>query len=222
MERVAAAEPAGRQPGPPEGAVLRDRLDGVAAAGRVEAAVLSEQRADPPAVATEQDQQQCSRAGHGRPTFRLPPRAVAPPAGSAVGFGTADVGAGCWRRARAAFVSAAARAASRSSRRAAVLAAPAPPWARTTSRVPGGRSSSGASSRWRRRREVRCLMTAQPTALPTTSPAAEGRSETGSWATGSRRCTASSGRPALTPRRTIWLNSADLWTRRSGGSTGAS
>ena len=63
VERVAAADPAHRKPAPAQGAVLDDGLRGVGAAGGGEAAVLPEQRADPPPVAANQrEQQPCERA----------------------------------------------------------------------------------------------------------------------------------------------------------------
>ena len=202
MERVTATDSAYGEPAPAQRAVFRDCLQAVGTTGWQEPAVRSEQRADKASVTLDDNNEHVRwpphRRAHCRPT-------------SGVRRSRADA-------ARATLAKPADSAESRSTASSALVAEPAPALARTTTRSPDGRPSSRSPSRWRRRRDVRCRTTAPPTALPTTKPAVENCCSL----SGLRRWTASNGRPARTPRRTIAVNSTELRTRRSGGSTGAS
>jgi hypothetical protein len=86
--------------------------------------------------------------------------------------------------------------------------------ARTTARVPRGRSSRCWPTRWRRRRRTSLRTVALPTARLTTNPTRGGssRSMTTRWTT-------SVGRPARRPRRTAVANSAERRIRLGAGST---
>ncbi len=196
---MAAAQPPGGQPAAATRPVDPDRLERVRAARRVEPAARPEQRADEPAVARDQPDQQ---PGRRRPRRLAGPRHfstrslvhTAPP---------------CRRSSdRTTRPSSAAKS--------AWLAVAAGGLARNTRRLPSGSDCRYPAIRWRSRRLTRLRTTAGPTARLTVKPTFGGS------ATPSRtsRCPASSGRPVLLPARIAALNSLRRRIRAAWGSIG--
>lgn len=149
---VTACQAPPSQPAALDAPMHLDRFEGVRRAGRIVATDLPVQRADQQPVEAKEPDQQ---------VLHCAAPALAPRRGPS--------------RARS-------RLRSRSTPSAALPAAPAAGSARTTTRVPGGRRSSRARARCRKRRFTRLRATELPTARLTTNPT-EGAPPIGSMST---------------------------------------
>lgn len=189
----AAQQAPNRQPGAPQRAVHSDGLDGVRAAGRVEATHRRERRGNPAPVHMEQREKAASQErGSAARGHRGPPVTL--------------------RNARP-------KPASRSAASWADVASAAGGSARTTSRVRGGRVASRAATRWRSRRATRWRTTDPPTARLTTNPARAATPSADSLMT--CRWTTSRSRPLRRPRRSTEAKSSRRISREPAGSTGS-
>jgi hypothetical protein len=195
MERMAPAKPPYGEPATSSGPVHSDSLKCVCAAGRVEAAARTKERADDLPVSGNQPCKQPRRRRHFIGLLSVGPTAIihtAPP---------------CRR-------SSARTTTSSSAAKSACLAVAAWGLARNTSRLPLGSACRYPEARCLSRRLTWLRTTAWPTARLTMKPTLAGSSISDSTA----RCPTSSGRPNRLPRRIATVKSVRRRIRATAGS----
>ncbi len=222
----ATQEAPGGHCGAPEQSVHLQRLHGVRATAGVEPAVRAERGGDPPLVEAQQHDQRNRQWGrpvrrgpaHRRAAVRSSPRPEPEPGTGPESRPEPDPRPAPrpdWRG--GANVARSARSSSMPSR--ADSAAAEPGNARTTRRLPAGRSASRSRIRWRSRRATRCRTTEPPTALLTTKPTCGQGAGTSGTESGTKTCITTSVRPARRPRRITAAKSSRWVSRAAAGNT---